>query len=157
MAFAAVHDAVPALAWWLFAGNLCWVVAYDTEYAMVDRDDDLKLGLRTSAIAFGLFALWPAMSGHLGRPAWPLRRRVGVVVSVLGFVLIEATLFGIVTRSDTGGLRELLLYAATSLWPLVVVLWTRLAGPGTAVPPVRRPVVGAQPGATNGQGGATTG
>ena len=110
-----------------------------------------------SAIAFGLFALWPAMSGHLGRPAWPLRRRVGVVVSVLGFVLIEATLFGIVTRSDTGGLRELLLYAATSLWPLVVVLWTRLAGPGTAVPPVRRPVVGAQPGATNGQGGATTG
>ncbi len=55
MAFAAVHDAVPALAWWLFAGNLLWVVAYDTEYAMVDRDDDLRLGLRTSAIAFGRY------------------------------------------------------------------------------------------------------
>lgn len=91
-----------------------------------------------SAVAFGLLALWPAMSGHTGSPAWPLRRRVGVIVSALGFVLIEATLLGIVTRSDTGGLRELLLYAATALWPLVVVVWTRLAGPGTAVPPVRR-------------------
>jgi 4-hydroxybenzoate polyprenyltransferase len=55
MAFAAVHDSVPALAWGLFAGNLLWVIAYDTEYAMVDREDDLKLGLRTSAIAFGRF------------------------------------------------------------------------------------------------------
>ena len=55
MAFAAVHDKVPALAWWLFAGNLFWVVAYDTEYAMVDRDDDRRLGLRTSAIAFGRY------------------------------------------------------------------------------------------------------
>jgi 4-hydroxybenzoate polyprenyltransferase len=53
MAFAAALDAVPALAWWLFALNLFWVVAYDTEYAMVDRDDDLRLGLKTSAIAFG--------------------------------------------------------------------------------------------------------
>jgi len=53
MAFAAVHDAVAPLAWWLLGLNLFWVVAYDTEYAMVDRDDDLRLGLRTSAIAFG--------------------------------------------------------------------------------------------------------
>ena len=55
MAFAAVFDEVPALAWWMLAANLFWVVAYDTEYAMVDRDDDLRLGLRTSAIAFGRF------------------------------------------------------------------------------------------------------
>jgi 4-hydroxybenzoate polyprenyltransferase len=55
MAFAAVFDEVPALAWWMLVVNLFWVVAYDTEYAMVDRDDDLRLGLRTSAIAFGRF------------------------------------------------------------------------------------------------------
>jgi len=55
MAYAAVYDVVPAIAWWLLLFNLFWVVAYDTEYAMVDRDDDLRLGLRTSAIAFGVF------------------------------------------------------------------------------------------------------
>ena len=53
VAFAAVLDRVPALAWWLLLLNLFWVMAYDTEYAMVDRDDDVRLGLRTSAIAFG--------------------------------------------------------------------------------------------------------
>ncbi len=55
MAYAAVYDVVPPIAWWLLALNLFWVIAYDTEYAMVDRDDDLRLGLRTSAIAFGRF------------------------------------------------------------------------------------------------------
>ena len=53
MAYAAVYDIVPPMAWGLLALNLFWVVAYDTEYAMVDRDDDLRLGLRTSAIVFG--------------------------------------------------------------------------------------------------------
>ncbi len=53
MAFAAVLGEVPTLAWWLTLGNLCWVLAYDTEYAMVDRDDDLRLGLKTSAITLG--------------------------------------------------------------------------------------------------------
>jgi 4-hydroxybenzoate polyprenyltransferase len=64
MAFTAVHGgaawdlqavmaAVPPLAWGLMAGNLFWVLAYDTEYAMVDRDDDLKIGIRTSAITLG--------------------------------------------------------------------------------------------------------
>ncbi len=55
MAFAGERDALSPLAWWLFGFNLLWVVAYDTEYAMVDRDDDLRLGLRTSAITFGRF------------------------------------------------------------------------------------------------------
>ncbi len=55
MAFAAVQDQVPALAWWLLVANVFWAVAYDTEYAMVDRDDDLKIGIRTSAITFGRF------------------------------------------------------------------------------------------------------
>ena len=53
MAFAAVQGAVPTLAWGLLLGNLFWVLAYDTEYAMVDRDDDLKIGMKTSAITLG--------------------------------------------------------------------------------------------------------
>ena len=50
---AAVNAAVPPHAWWLLLGNLFWVLAYDTEYAMVDRDDDLKIGMKTSAITLG--------------------------------------------------------------------------------------------------------
>ena len=53
MAYAAVQDHVPAYAWILLAANILWAIAYDTEYAMVDRDDDLKIGIRTSAITFG--------------------------------------------------------------------------------------------------------
>jgi 4-hydroxybenzoate polyprenyltransferase len=55
MAFCAVQGAVPLLAWVLLFGNLFWVLAYDTEYAMVDRDDDLKIGMKTSAITMGRF------------------------------------------------------------------------------------------------------
>jgi len=51
----AINAAVPVHAWWLLLGNLCWVMAYDTEYAMVDRDDDLKIGIQTSAITLGRF------------------------------------------------------------------------------------------------------
>jgi 4-hydroxybenzoate polyprenyltransferase len=53
MAFSAVQSRVPLLAWLLMAGNLLWVLAYDTEYAMVDRDDDLRIGIKTSAITLG--------------------------------------------------------------------------------------------------------
>jgi 4-hydroxybenzoate polyprenyltransferase len=53
MAFAAVQSHVPVLAWVLLLGNLFWVLAYDTEYAMVDRDDDLRIGMKTSAITLG--------------------------------------------------------------------------------------------------------
>ena len=55
MAFAAVRGEVPAIAWLMLAANVFWAVAYDTEYAMVDRPDDLKIGIRTSAITFGRF------------------------------------------------------------------------------------------------------
>jgi 4-hydroxybenzoate polyprenyltransferase len=55
MAFAAVRGEVPLLAWGLLLGNLFWVLAYDTEYAMVDRDDDLRIGIQTSAITLGRF------------------------------------------------------------------------------------------------------
>jgi 4-hydroxybenzoate polyprenyltransferase len=53
MAFAAVQGRVPLLAWVLLLGNLFWVLAYDTEYAMVDRDDDVRIGIKTSAITLG--------------------------------------------------------------------------------------------------------
>ncbi len=53
MAYAAVLDTVPWVAWVLLVANIFWTIAYDTEYAMVDREDDLKLGLQTSAITFG--------------------------------------------------------------------------------------------------------
>lgn len=55
MGFAAVLNTVPAIAWWLLLANVFWAIAYDTEYAMVDRPDDLKIGIKTSAITFGRF------------------------------------------------------------------------------------------------------
>ena len=55
MAYAAVLDFIPLEAWILFVGNIFWAIAYDTAYAMVDRDDDMRLGLRTSAITFGRY------------------------------------------------------------------------------------------------------
>ena len=62
MAFAAVQGQVPLLAWGLLLGNLFWVLAYDTEYAMVDRDDDLRIGMKTSAITLGRHDV-PAIMG----------------------------------------------------------------------------------------------
>ena len=64
MAFAAAAGEVPLLAWWLLLGNLFWVLAYDTEYAMVDRADDLKIGIRTSAITFGRFDVAAVMASY---------------------------------------------------------------------------------------------
>ena len=55
MAFAAVQGHVPAVAWWLLIANVFWTIAYDTEYAMVDKNDDLKIGIKTSAITFGRY------------------------------------------------------------------------------------------------------
>jgi 4-hydroxybenzoate polyprenyltransferase len=58
----AIADAVPWQAWALLAGNLFWVLAYDTEYAMVDRDDDLRIGMKTSAITLGRFDVAAVMA-----------------------------------------------------------------------------------------------
>ncbi len=55
MAFAVTLGKVPAIAWWLLAANVCWAVAYDTEYALVDIEDDRRIGIKTSAITFGRF------------------------------------------------------------------------------------------------------
>jgi 4-hydroxybenzoate polyprenyltransferase len=85
MAYAAVLGFIPLEAWILFVGNIFWAIAYDTAYAMVDRDDDLRLGLRTSAITFGRFdvlaialsysmlflsQIWVAHLAHLSNFFW---------------------------------------------------------------------------------------
>ena len=62
MAFAAAQGDVPPLALWLLVGNGFWVLAYDTEYAMVDRDDDIRLGIRTSALTLGRFDVAAVMA-----------------------------------------------------------------------------------------------
>lgn len=103
MAFAAVQGSVPPLAWALLVGNAFWVLAYDTEYAMVDRDDDLKIGMKTSAITLGradvaavtvfyllylviwTWALWPLL-----RPvAWLLALGVALAQVAWHFTLIR--------------------------------------------------------------------
>lgn len=53
MAFTAIQDQIPAVAWWLFAATVVWALIYDTMYAMVDRDDDLAIGVKSTAILFG--------------------------------------------------------------------------------------------------------
>ena len=64
MAFAAVQDRLPETAWALLAANVFWALAYDTEYAMVDRDDDLRIGIRTAAITFGRFDVLAVMVSY---------------------------------------------------------------------------------------------
>ena len=97
MAFAAAANDVPLLAWWLLLGNLFWVLAYDTEYAMVDRADDLRIGIRTSAITFGRYdvaavmtsyalylAMWLA-AGVQARLGWPFAAGVAAAAAMVGW------------------------------------------------------------------------
>jgi 4-hydroxybenzoate polyprenyltransferase len=97
MAFAAVRGEVPALAWWLLLGNLFWVLAYDTEYAMVDRDDDLKIGIQTSAITLGRFdvaavmlcygaylGVWGVLGVQLGL-GWPYFVGLAAAAAIAGW------------------------------------------------------------------------
>lgn len=65
MAFAAVQNNVPLIAWFLLLANIFWALAYDTEYAMVDRDDDLKIGICTSAITFGRYDVLAVMGCYV--------------------------------------------------------------------------------------------
>jgi 4-hydroxybenzoate polyprenyltransferase len=83
MAFAAATGEVGRLGWTLLVANIFWALAYDTEYAMVDRDDDVKIGIRTAAITFGRFDVIAVMScyiitlGILGVIGWDLQYGVG--------------------------------------------------------------------------------
>ena len=96
MAYAAHVGGVPAEAWWLLLANVFWAVAYDTEYAMVDREDDLKIGIKTSAITFGRFDVaavmgcyvmtlgiigWVGASLHL---RWPFYAGLAVAAGIFG-------------------------------------------------------------------------
>ena len=97
MAFAAVQSRVPPLAWLLLLGNLFWVLAYDTEYAMVDRDDDLKVGMKTSAITLG---------------------RADVAVVMLSYAVYLAIWFAALTGrvQNASLLLAMSLAAAQALW-----------------------------------------
>lgn len=96
MAYAAHLGEVPAEAWWLLLANVFWAVAYDTEYAMVDREDDLKIGIKTSAITFGRFDVaavmasyaatlaiigWVGFTLHLG---WAFYAGLAVAAGIMG-------------------------------------------------------------------------
>ena len=104
MAFAAQTDAVPPIAWWLLAANIFWTLAYDTEYAMVDRDDDVKIGIKTTALLFGNFdvaiimscyAIMFAILGAAGQAAalgWPYFTGLGIAaaIALFHYTLIRA-------------------------------------------------------------------
>ncbi|HTY03425.1 MAG TPA: 4-hydroxybenzoate octaprenyltransferase [Rhodocyclaceae bacterium] len=74
MAFAAVQGTVPPLGWTMLAANIAWAIAYDTEYAMVDRNDDIRIGIKTSAITFGRFDVAAVMLCY------------GIALALLGWI-----------------------------------------------------------------------
>ncbi len=96
MAFSAIQGLVPVEAWLMLLANICWSLAYDTEYAMVDRKDDLKIGIRSSAITFGRFDVafimffylmmlaLMAFVGHCLSLSWPY---YGALALAFGVVL----------------------------------------------------------------------
>lgn len=93
IAFAAVQGSVPAVAWWMWLGNLFWVLAYDTEYAMVDRDDDLKIGMKTSAITLGRFdvaAIMVFYAIYLSIWLWIAARHAPSAILYIAFALAAA-------------------------------------------------------------------
>ncbi len=97
MAFAAILDTLPMECWALFAASVCYGFAYDTEYAMVDRDDDLRIGIRTSAITLGrhdvaaVMASYVAMlallawAGLSARLAWPYYAGLAVAAGMMAY------------------------------------------------------------------------
>ena len=104
MAFAATTGEIPTVAWWLLVANIFWTLAYDTEYAMVDRDDDIKIGIKTTALLFGdydvaavmvcyfiFIALMAAVGAEFGF-TWPYWLGLGVaaLIAVYHFTLIRS-------------------------------------------------------------------
>lgn len=102
MAYAAVQTQVPAAAWVLLAGNRCWVLAYDTEYAMVDRDDDLKIGIKTSAITLG-------------------RADVAAIMAFYGLFLASWALLGRQAGLGAAFLAGIALAGAQALWHFTLI------------------------------------
>jgi len=98
MAYAANLGTVPSEGWWLLLANIFWSLAYDTEYAMVDRDDDLKIGIRTSAITFGRFDVAAVMFCYAA---------VLAIIGVLGWTLLRGWPFyaGLAVAAGIAGLH----------------------------------------------------
>jgi 4-hydroxybenzoate polyprenyltransferase len=97
MAFAAALGRLPAVCWWLLLANVFWALAYDTEYAMVDREDDKRIGIRTAAIALGRFDVIAVMTfyaltiatlawaGFLAKLGAPYYAGLGVAAAMMGY------------------------------------------------------------------------
>ena len=115
MAFAAQLNTLPDALWWLYAANLLWTIAYDTKYAMVDRADDLAVGIKSTAILFGrhdvlviallmgvMLTLLAAAGWRLGL-AWPWFAAVAVAA-----VLFARQLFSIRMREPAACFRAFL-------------------------------------------------
>jgi len=98
MAFAAVNDYIPPVAWALLLANVFWAIAYDTEYAMLDRDDDLKIGIKSSALFFGKYDVLAVMlcyAAMLGLLAYIGQYLLGFGIY---YYLSLAIAFALVTR-----------------------------------------------------------
>ncbi len=97
MAYAAVQEALPLECWLLLAANVCYAFAYDTEYAMVDRDDDARLGIHTSALLLGRWDVTAVMAGYVGMLlllsivgvevglSWPYYAGLGVAAAMMAY------------------------------------------------------------------------
>lgn len=115
MAYAALWNALPRVSWWLLLATVFWAIAYDTEYAMVDRDDDLKIGVKSSAILFGRYDVLGVMAGHaafIGIMAWVGWWQMRDVFYFAGLALAVALVFyqyGLIrTRSREGAFKAFL-------------------------------------------------
>ncbi|ABR88736.1 4-hydroxybenzoate octaprenyltransferase [Janthinobacterium sp. Marseille] len=109
MGFAAVQNTVPAAAWWLLVANVFWSVAYDTEYAMVDREDDLKLGMKTSAITFGRYDVaiimfcYAMTLGIIGIVGWQFGLRIWFVAGLLLAAVCAAYHYTLIRSRERAG------------------------------------------------------
>jgi 4-hydroxybenzoate polyprenyltransferase len=115
MAFAAQLDVLPPVAWGLLAANIFWTIAYDTEYAMVDRDDDLRIGIRTSAILFGradvaaVMAFYVLFLATMAAIGWYLRFGVAYYAGLAVAAAIAAYHYRLIrTRSRDGCFKAFL-------------------------------------------------
>jgi 4-hydroxybenzoate polyprenyltransferase len=108
MAYAAQLDRVPLDAWVLLLANIFWTIAYDTEYAMVDREDDRRIGIRTSALLFGRFDVAAVMLCHvafLALPAgvsWKLRLAWPFYVGLAGAAVLTGFQYKLIRGRDPG-------------------------------------------------------
>lgn len=95
MAWSAVSESLPLVCWLVFLANICWTVAYDTQYAMVDRDDDLKIGVKSTAILFGRYDKF--IIGLLQLATLVIMASVGMILDLNGafywILLLAAGLF----------------------------------------------------------------